>query len=235
MNNTHGLLNSAPQRGKPGSCYLAQIFDADDKSVATIDATQDEAEGTERARRLVACWNACDGIATDVLEQGRVSPDAFRQEESRADRAEVQCEELLKLVASFAQLFDEWEQIIPQDARAEFHPVYEQARTAIAKATCQEQVGINGLTEAETSASMSVIGLRNTGNVGAEDPLYPQALEVVRKFKRGSISLVQRHLRIGYNRTAYMVEAMEKAGIITPWGENGTGRELVPDAKNGTP
>ena len=65
---THGLLNSSPQRGKPGSCYLAQIFDADDKSVATIDATQDETEGAERARRLVACWNACDGIDTDMLE-----------------------------------------------------------------------------------------------------------------------------------------------------------------------
>ncbi len=65
-------------------------------------------------------------------------------------------------------------------------------------------------------------------STGATDPLYDQALELVRKLGRGSISYVQRHLRIGYNRAAYMVEAMEKAGIITPWGPGGSGRDVVP-------
>jgi DNA segregation ATPase FtsK/SpoIIIE-like protein len=43
---------------------------------------------------------------------------------------------------------------------------------------------------------------------GANDPLYLDAVAIVRKHRRGSISLVQRHLRIGYNRAAYMLEAM---------------------------
>lgn len=46
-------------------------------------------------RRVAACLKACDGIATQVLEQGRMSPDAFAQEDSRAERAEIRCEELV--------------------------------------------------------------------------------------------------------------------------------------------
>ncbi|WP_133306462.1 hypothetical protein [Pseudomonas sp. LS-2] len=49
----------------------------------------------ENARRLVACWNACEGIPTDALEKGRISSDAFQLKESRGDAAEQHCEELL--------------------------------------------------------------------------------------------------------------------------------------------
>jgi DNA segregation ATPase FtsK/SpoIIIE-like protein len=44
---------------------------------------------------------------------------------------------------------------------------------------------------------------------GKEDPLYDKAVLIVRAHKRVSISLVQRHLMIGYNRAALMLEAME--------------------------
>lgn len=43
---------------------------------------------------------------------------------------------------------------------------------------------------------------------GADDPLYEEAVKIVRSARRGSISLVQRHLRIGYNRASNMMEAM---------------------------
>ncbi len=52
---------------------------------------------------------------------------------------------------------------------------------------------------------------------GATDPLYEQAIALVRKHNKASISLVQRHLQIGYNRTAYMMDAMEKQGVVTPY------------------
>ncbi|MBK1679214.1 DNA translocase FtsK [Rhodocyclus tenuis] len=58
------------------------------------------------------------------------------------------------------------------------------------------------------------------------DPLYDQAVEVVLKNRRASISLVQRHLRIGYNRSARLIEAMEKAGLVSAMDGRG-GREVL--------
>ncbi|MDR1367669.1 MAG: DNA translocase FtsK, partial [Candidatus Accumulibacter sp.] len=61
------------------------------------------------------------------------------------------------------------------------------------------------------------------------DPLYDQAVEIVLKNRRASISLVQRHLRIGYNRSARMIEAMEKAGLVSAMDNRG-GREVLAPA-----
>ena len=61
------------------------------------------------------------------------------------------------------------------------------------------------------------------------DPLYDQAVEIVVKSRRASISLVQRNLRIGYNRAARLVEQMEKAGIVTPMQSNGNREVLAPN------
>jgi S-DNA-T family DNA segregation ATPase FtsK/SpoIIIE len=58
------------------------------------------------------------------------------------------------------------------------------------------------------------------------DPLYDQAVDIVLKNQRASISLVQRHLRIGYNRSARLIEAMEKAGLVSTMDGRG-GREVL--------
>ncbi|MBM3392643.1 MAG: DNA translocase FtsK [Betaproteobacteria bacterium] len=72
-------------------------------------------------------------------------------------------------------------------------------------------------------------GLSGEGGADAEaDPLYDQAVEVVLKTRRPSISLVQRHLRIGYNRAARLIEQMERAGLVTPMGANGNREVVVP-------
>jgi S-DNA-T family DNA segregation ATPase FtsK/SpoIIIE len=60
------------------------------------------------------------------------------------------------------------------------------------------------------------------------DALYDQAVEIVLRNKRASISLVQRHLRIGYNRAARLLEAMEKAGLVSPMQSNGNRDILAP-------
>ena len=52
------------------------------------------------------------------------------------------------------------------------------------------------------------------GDGSASDPLYDQAVEVVRTHQRASISLVQRHLRVGYNRAARLIESMEAGGVV---------------------
>jgi S-DNA-T family DNA segregation ATPase FtsK/SpoIIIE len=69
-----------------------------------------------------------------------------------------------------------------------------------------------------------------TGFTDAEsDPLYDQAVEVVLKNRRASISLVQRHLRIGYNRAARLLEQMEQAGMIGALESNGSRAILAPN------
>ena len=75
-------------------------------------------------------------------------------------------------------------------------------------------------------------GGRRAGD-GESDPLYDQAVEVVLKNRRASISLVQRHLRIGYNRAARLLEQMEQAGLVSAMSSNGN-REIL-DARARTP
>ena len=62
-----------------------------------------------------------------------------------------------------------------------------------------------------------------------KDPMYDQAVEVVLKNRKASISLVQRHLKIGYNRAARLVEDMEKAGLVSSMSTNGQRDILVPN------
>ncbi|MFN9745870.1 MAG: DNA translocase FtsK [Betaproteobacteria bacterium] len=66
------------------------------------------------------------------------------------------------------------------------------------------------------------------GGAGEGDSMYDQAVAVVLQHKRASISLVQRHLRIGYNRAARLLEQMEQSGLVSPMGHNGNRDILVP-------
>jgi len=72
-------------------------------------------------------------------------------------------------------------------------------------------------------------GLDDADGQGSEaDPLYDQAVAIVLKTRRPSISLVQRHLRIGYNRAARLIEQMERAGMVSPMGAAGNREVLTP-------
>ncbi len=66
------------------------------------------------------------------------------------------------------------------------------------------------------------------GQNGEADALYDQAVAIVLKNRRASISLVQRHLRIGYNRAARLLEQMESSGIVSSMQSNGNREILVP-------
>jgi S-DNA-T family DNA segregation ATPase FtsK/SpoIIIE len=63
---------------------------------------------------------------------------------------------------------------------------------------------------------------------GEGDAMYDQAVAVVLQHRRASISLVQRHLRIGYNRAARLLEQMEKSGLVSAMASNGNRDLLVP-------
>jgi len=84
---------------------------------------------------------------------------------------------------------------------------------------------IDGLLEGGTVDGGDLSGSEE----GSEkDPMYDRAVEIVLKNRKASISLVQRHLKIGYNRAARMLEEMENAGVVSSMGTNGQREILVP-------
>ena len=84
---------------------------------------------------------------------------------------------------------------------------------------------LEGDVEGETGDGVSSV----TGFANVEaDPMYDQAVEIVLKNRRASISLVQRHLRIGYNRAARLLEQMENSGLVSAMQSNGNREILAP-------
>ncbi len=81
---------------------------------------------------------------------------------------------------------------------------------------------IDGVLEGADESTMDVLSGSGSGEA---DPLYDQAVAIVLENKRASISLVQRHLRIGYNRAARLLEDMEKAGLVSKMSGSGN-REI---------
>lgn len=65
-------------------------------------------------------------------------------------------------------------------------------------------------------------------NAEEDDALYDEAVAFVLETRKASISSVQRKLRIGYNRAARIIEAMEAAGVVSAQGSNGNREVLVP-------
>src|SRR5207249_2767918 len=86
---------------------------------------------------------------------------------------------------------------------------------------------VDGVLDAPEAALPGMDGAADGQPGGEADPLYDQAVDIVLKSKRASISLVQRHLRIGYNRAARLLEDMEKAGLVSAMQTNGNREVLV--------
>ena len=88
---------------------------------------------------------------------------------------------------------------------------------------------IEGILEGGTLDEEGAAGAEGAGGGDTEsDPMYDQAVATVLQHKRASISLVQRHLRIGYNRAARLLEQMEKSGLVSSMATNGNRDLLVP-------
>ncbi|MGQ9424544.1 DNA translocase FtsK [Gilvimarinus sp. F26214L] len=90
---------------------------------------------------------------------------------------------------------------------------------------------IDGIVD-ESNNSIPVPGMATEsdgeGGDSESDPLYDEAVEFVTESRRASISSVQRKLRIGYNRAARLIEAMELAGVVSEMGANGNREVLAP-------
>ncbi len=87
---------------------------------------------------------------------------------------------------------------------------------------------IEGVLEGGTVDDEGGSGGEGGDGGGEKDPMYDQAVEVVLKNRKASISLVQRHLKIGYNRAARLVEDMENAGLVSAMNGQGQRDILVP-------
>src|SRR5450830_1024543 len=87
---------------------------------------------------------------------------------------------------------------------------------------------IEGVLEGGTVDGDDGPGGEGGGEGGEKDPMYDQAVEVVLKDRKASISYVQRKLRIGYNRSARLLEDMEKAGLVSALTASGQREVLVP-------
>jgi DNA segregation ATPase FtsK/SpoIIIE, S-DNA-T family len=90
---------------------------------------------------------------------------------------------------------------------------------------------IEGILEGGTLEGEGDGGLQGIGGGavdGESDAMYDQAVAVVLQHRKASISLVQRHLRIGYNRAARLLEQMEKSGLVGAMATNGSRELIVP-------
>ena len=94
------------------------------------------------------------------------------------------------------------------------------------------------LEEAQTMYDGSTVGATGLPEAAGSDdpeadPLYDQAVQIVTETRRASISGVQRRLKIGYNRAARLVEAMEAAGVVSTPEHNGDRTVLAPPPPRG--
>ena len=87
-----------------------------------------------------------------------------------------------------------------------------------------EGILTNEAEEGGAEFAEGVIGDRNS----EVDALYDEAVSIVLKTRRASISSVQRQLRIGYNRAARLIEDMERAGLVSAMQSNGNREVLAP-------
>ncbi len=100
--------------------------------------------------------------------------------------------------------------------------------------TLGDPVYVDGILD----GSHDVPGLSGEGNGGngadaESDPLYDEAVAIVAESRRASVSGIQRRLKVGYNRAARMVEAMELAGVVGPLEANGQREVLIPPPPKG--
>lgn len=87
------------------------------------------------------------------------------------------------------------------------------------------------IAEIAISNGLAIPGIDAASDMGGEqDPLYDEAVSIVTETRKASISYLQRRLKIGYNRSARLIEAMEAAGVVTEMQGNGSREVLAFDA-----
>jgi S-DNA-T family DNA segregation ATPase FtsK/SpoIIIE len=107
----------------------------------------------------------------------------------------------------------------------EVHKVVDYLRTLGTPNYVAEILAESQMTAAGLSISANGIPVETAGD---QDELYDQAVAWVTESRKASISSVQRHLRIGYNRAARIIEEMEASGVVSQPEHNGQREVLAP-------
>jgi len=120
---------------------------------------------------------------------------------------------------------------IPVRVHGAFVSDQEVHRVVGALRTMSPPVYLDDILEGPSAPIPGLPGEAGEGEEGSDpeqDPLYDEAVRIVTESRKASISGVQRRLKIGYNRAARMIEAMEAAGLVGPLQSNGSREVLAP-------
>jgi len=188
---------------------------------------------TAVTRGAVKCWTPPRRIVTSVI--GSVETVVTKldtgtrrmlAEFEGLEPAQLEGKKIEVDAASFLEL------VKAHGAVTEAKAAKENADAAAVAAASQQHLDMKGEGAGEATQDASAEADPNAAPApfsgdGKDDPLYTQALKLVIAEKRASISLVQRHLRIGYNRAARLLEAMEQNKAVSPMGTNGERKVLA--------
>ncbi len=124
-------------------------------------------------------------------------------------------------------LFSDAGEVLPMRVHGAF--ISDDEVLKVAKYLREHGGGPNYLEEVTEKGAMSAIpGLTEEGEGGAEDPLYQEAVDIVLRDRKASISYLQRRLKVGYNRAARLIEEMEEARIVGAVQSGGSREILLP-------
>jgi len=208
----------AAGEGKATVRYIRHTMDADDsrRHIAT----------GKQCTRLAMTWaDHISFVLTESLTIKRVAPlDVLKEGQdgtSQNDEERFDADVML-MTAELNKMLNDLVLALGGEAGAE-------AAVVSSGKTHADRSGIeNLLREDGATAAISHAGIQLAHFGDGPDPLYSQAVAIVREHSKPSISLVQRHLRIGYNRAARLLQQMEVDEIVSAMQRDGTRTLLKP-------
>jgi recombination associated protein RdgC len=212
----------ATGEGKATVRYIRHTLEADD--------TRRHIASGKQCTRLAMTWaDHISFVLTESLAIKRIAPlDVLKDDNDTSSKndAERFDADVMLMTAELNKMLGDLVFALGGETPDEFRPatnVDGQARAAVAKFESH-------LREHGATATISHAGTELIRFGEGVDPLYAQAVAIVREQRRPSISLVQRHLRITYNRAARLLVQMEADAIVDPMQRDGTRPLLKPEA-----
>lgn len=176
----------------------------------------------KRCTQLAMTWNdRISFVLTDALTIKRITPlDILRENVQPSNHEQERFEaDLLLMAGAFHQMISALVTCLGGE-----QPPAESTPAAITNGQVYAAVSnISKLLREDGATATISLGGEVVAHLEGDgpDPMYDQAVDIVRKNDRASISLVQRHLRIGYNRAARLLEEMELKGAVSAMQANG--------------